>query len=275
MMGMRNIKTAIAVVLCVLISRILKLEYSFYAAIAAIISMENTVTTSFHTGKNRMLGTLVGAGIGFLCAAILPGNAIICGIGIIIVIYICNLLKWSKSVSIACVVFMAIMVNLNGKNPFFYSLNRILDTFIGITVAVFVNYFVCPPNYIKDIKRNCVSIIERIDKLIESGFATIKDLELDILEVEINALQKQISMHEDEFRFSKKTFDKIDDIKDTIRLDNNIMNHLKVIKNLKNKNDFSEKKENLQKDSQIIIDYIMSEINEDLRKMKNLMEGVN
>ena len=270
-MGMRNVKTAIAVILCVLISRALRLEYSFYAAIAAIISMGNTVTNSFRTGKDRMLGTLIGAGIGFVCASILPGNAILCGIGIIVVIYLCNLLKWSKSVSIACIVFMVIMVNLNGKNPFFYSINRILDTFIGIIVAVLVNYFICPPNYIKDMKSSCGLIVKRIDKLIEGGISTSEDLELDMLEVKINALQKQISMHEDEFRFTKKNFNKIDNVKNAIRLDNNIMSHLKVIKNLKNKSDFNKEKEILKKDKQIIVDYIMSEINDDLKKVKNLI----
>jgi len=269
-MGMRNFKTAIAVILCVLISRALNLEYSFYAAIAAIISMGNTVTNSFRTGKNRMLGTLIGAGIGFVCACILPGNAILCGIGIIMVIYICNLLKWSKSVSIACIVFMAIMVNLNGKNPFYYSINRILDTFIGITVAVLVNYFIYPPNYMEDMKKNCALIVERIDKLIGAGISTIEDLELDELEGKINSLQKQISMHEDEFRFSKKSFNKVDNIKDTIGLDNNIINHLKVIRNLKNKIEFNNEKQISQEDKQIIIDYIMSEINNDLGKMKEL-----
>ena len=29
-----------------------------------------------------------------------------------------------------------------------YSINRTMDTFLGIAVAVFVNYFVSPPNYI-------------------------------------------------------------------------------------------------------------------------------
>ena len=144
-MGMRNIKTAIAVVLCVLISRALNLEYSFYAAIAAIISMGNTVTNSFRTGKNRMLGTLVGAGIGFLCACILPGNAILCGVGIIAVIYTCNLLKWSKSASIACIVFMAIMVNLNGKNPLLYSLNRIKVAFAIYFKGIVFEFNICSP----------------------------------------------------------------------------------------------------------------------------------
>ena len=78
-------------------------------------------------------------------------------------------------------------------------------------------------------------------------------------------------MHEDEFRFSKKSFNKIDNIKDTLGLDNIIMDHLKVIKNLKNKSDLNTEKQITPKDKQTIIDYIMSEINDDLEKIKILM----
>lgn len=143
--GMRNVKTAISVVLSILISNLLKMEYPFYVVIASIISMQSSVEASFKVGRNRILGTLVGAAIGFVCALIKPGDAIISGLGIIAVIYICNMLDWKESASIAGVVFCAIMLNLKGGSALFYSLNRILDTFVGIAVAVVVNRFLFPP----------------------------------------------------------------------------------------------------------------------------------
>jgi uncharacterized membrane protein YgaE (UPF0421/DUF939 family) len=144
-LGMRNIKTAIAVVISILISSGLKMEYPFYAAIASIISMQSSVKNSYKAGRNRMLGTIVGAFIGYLCALISLGNPFLTGIGIICVIYLCNLLNWKESASIAGVVFCAIMLNLKGGSPAIYSINRIIDTFIGILVAIAVNYFVMPP----------------------------------------------------------------------------------------------------------------------------------
>jgi uncharacterized membrane protein YgaE (UPF0421/DUF939 family) len=143
--GARNIKTAIAVVLSILISKLFKMEYPFYAAIASIISMQSSVINSISAGKSRMLGTMIGALVGFLCALIDPGNLILVGAGIIIVIYLCNLLNWKDSASIACVVFCVIMLNLKESDPFLYSINRIIDTFVGIMVAVAVNYFIIPP----------------------------------------------------------------------------------------------------------------------------------
>lgn len=146
--GMRNIKTAISVSISILISRALKMEYPFYTAIASIITMQSSVEASFVVGRNRMLGTLVGAFVGFICASIKPGDALLAGAGIVLVIYLCNLLEWRDSSSIAGVVFCAIMLNLKAGSALFYSVNRILDTFVGIAVAVLVNYFLMPPRKI-------------------------------------------------------------------------------------------------------------------------------
>ncbi len=143
--GMRNIKTAIAVIISILISNAVGIESPFYAAIASIISMQSSVESSFKTGRNRMLGTLVGAFVGYLCALIAPGNPFLTGIGIVCVIYVCYLLSWKESASIAGVVFCAIMLNLKGGSPIKYSTNRITETFIGIIVAIAVNYYIAPP----------------------------------------------------------------------------------------------------------------------------------
>jgi uncharacterized membrane protein YgaE (UPF0421/DUF939 family) len=131
--------------LCILISRALKLEYPFYAAIAAIVAMQSSVSGSFKAGKNRMLGTFVGAIIGFVLSSIWPGSAILCALGIMMLIYVCNLLKWNDAIGVGGILVCAIMLNLDGRNPLIYSINRLIDTFIGIGVALLVNYFIVPP----------------------------------------------------------------------------------------------------------------------------------
>ena len=143
--GMRNIKTGIAVFISIAISRILSSGYPFFAAVASIVAMQSSVEGSFKAGKNRMLGTFVGAVVGYVFALIAPGNVFLCAIGIIMVIYICNILNWKDAISIGGIVFLAIMLNLNGGSPLYYSLYRILDTFIGTVVALAVNRFVAPP----------------------------------------------------------------------------------------------------------------------------------
>ena len=266
---MRILKTALAVVLCVLISRILKLEYAFYASIAAIITMENTVSNSFNAGKNRMLGTLVGALIGFLCASIMPGNAILCGLGIIVVIYLCNFLKWSKSVSIACIVFLAIMINLDGKNPVFYSLNRIVDTFMGIIIAVLINYFIVPPNNIKKIHEGCLKLIENMEKLVDEKIVNIDETDLRSLSSSLFELQKDILVHENEFRIRKDKVNELDDINKIVSILFNILSHLKVVMNLEEK--YRENPEERLNNIDDFYNYNVEEIVNDLIKVRELI----
>jgi uncharacterized membrane protein YgaE (UPF0421/DUF939 family) len=142
---MRNIKTGIAVLISIAISRVLKSEYPFFAAVAAIVAMQSSVEGSLKAGKNRMLGTFVGAIVGYVFALIDPGNVILCSVGIMMVIYLCNILNWKDAVSIGGIVFLAIMLNLDGGSPLYYSLNRIQDTFIGIAVALIINRYIAPP----------------------------------------------------------------------------------------------------------------------------------
>jgi len=143
--GMRNIKTGLAVFVCVIISRLLKLEYPFYSAVAAVIAMQSSVEASFKAGKNRMLGTFLGAVIGYVFALIYHGNIILLTLGVMAIIHICNLLKWKNAISIACVVFISIMLNDGHRDPLYYSINRLIDTFIGIIVALIINRFIVPP----------------------------------------------------------------------------------------------------------------------------------
>ena len=64
--GLRTIKTGIAVTLSLLVSSLLKLEYPFFVAMTSIISMDKTAMNSMKMGRNRILGTFIGAIVGIL-----------------------------------------------------------------------------------------------------------------------------------------------------------------------------------------------------------------
>jgi uncharacterized membrane protein YccC len=201
--GMRNIKTAIAVTLCVLISQALKLEYPFYAAIAAVISMESSFVNSFRAGRNRMMGTLVGAGLGLIFASIQPNNALLCGVGTILLIYICNRFKWNSSISIAGIVFIAIMVNMNGKSPIEYSLNRILDTVIGISVALAVNYLLFPHYHAARTEQAHHSLADQTADILKRGVAGGEVVDLSGLEKHLAEAAESLSIHQADSRWSR------------------------------------------------------------------------
>ncbi|MGF7057391.1 FUSC family protein [Brassicibacter mesophilus] len=140
--GSRNLKTAISVFICIIVFQLLKRPYPFYACIAAVICMQNSVHNSFVAGKNRMIGTIIGAVVGIMFSIFIGQNAIVTGLGIVLVIYLCNFFNYDGSVSIACVVFLAIMTNLKEGTSYMYAINRVFDTFVGIIVAILVNKYI-------------------------------------------------------------------------------------------------------------------------------------
>lgn len=148
---MLSIKTAISVFLCVVLFKFLHRPYPFYACIAAISCMRDTSCNSYSAGKSRVIGTCIGAAIGLMFFIFLKPTAIYCGIGIVIVIYLCNLFKKNSSIVISCIVFIAIMTNLKDMPSDTYAINRIIDTTIGVIIAVLVNKFF-EIKYIKNLK---------------------------------------------------------------------------------------------------------------------------
>ncbi|WP_099188894.1 aromatic acid exporter family protein [Tepidibacter mesophilus] len=226
--GMRNIKTAIAVSLSVAVSRFFNMEYPFYAAIAAIISMQTTVGESFKVGRNRILGTILGAVVGVVFYVINPSSVIIMGIGIMIVIYICNLFRWNKSISIAGIVFCVIMSNLDGRNPVFYAINRTIDTFIGIIIAVLVNYLITPMDNYNKIEDNLIQIGNDLNKLLENK--VVKNLNIDLKKVEdaIFKFEKDI----DNIYINYKNQDKIKRFKCILRNYESACLNLKIMDNM-------------------------------------------
>ncbi|WP_334073177.1 FUSC family protein [Paenibacillus sp. A14] len=231
--GLRNMKTGLAICICVLISAMLKLEYPFYAAIATIISMENSVTNSFTAGKYRTMGTIVGAIVGAGFAFVEPGNAVYCALGVMIVIYICNLLKWNKSVSIGCIVFLAIMLNLQpGESPLFYGINRITDTLIGIVVAVVVNYAVFPPKHEISLHKKRKALARRMADVFEQIAERGEEADLKSLRSELGNLEKYYRLCKDEFHLKKDVSETMEQIGEEVESYRHIYEHLIILRRL-------------------------------------------
>lgn len=152
--GLRIIKTAIAVTLCILLYQYIERSGLILAAIAALICMQDSVEKSIHEGRNRMIGTTLGGFLGvlFIYFPFFKVNyflwIFLVFLGIISLIYCFNLLRIHDSIVIGSVVFLVIVLDAEGSayaTPVLYAINRILDTFIGIILATLVNYFLFRP----------------------------------------------------------------------------------------------------------------------------------
>ena len=192
--GLRTIKTALAVFLCLLIQLIIPGLSAINAAIAAIVCMRETPGKSFETGVNRFIGTLIGGVFGFILLII---SSLIplydAGIYILIIpffmIFCISACVWTKkldAVVICCVVFLLIAFegDIDRTDAVSFVVMRILDTTVGIVFATLVNKFFFPykgklsalpgidiPQYVKsintskaDMSRNSMSKDNQQDK---------------------------------------------------------------------------------------------------------------
>lgn len=177
---MRTFKTGLSVSVSLFISQLLNLKNPSLVGIAAIVSMQSSVTASVVAAKNRILATIVGAIVGLIFSYLLPHNYFFLGLGIIVVIYIHNMFDWSQSLSLSTIVFLVVFL-YQEDSRLIYAMNRLLDTFIGVFVSMIINYFVAPPDnkqsfiYIKNhiytvIKRLIYDVTTNVDQLDNSVF---------------------------------------------------------------------------------------------------------
>lgn len=151
-LGLRNIKTALAVMLCMIIFDLIHRDNPFFACIASVFCMRDTVSNSISMGKNRIIGTILGGIIGIVLIFLSTHfqflynlSPLVTGVGISLSIYICTLLNKPESVIVSCIVISGIMINYASQiNSYVYAVNRSVDTIIGIIIAILVNKYFNP-----------------------------------------------------------------------------------------------------------------------------------
>ena len=154
------IKSSIGVLLGFIIYLIRGKEGTpFYTALSVLWCMQPYSSNIKANAIQRTLGTMIGAFYGLITILLeyfLPfDNDFIRYLSISIllipVIYTTVLINKKKSTYFSCVVFLSIVVNhLNDKNPYFFVFNRVLDTMIGIIIALVINIINIPKKKIID-----------------------------------------------------------------------------------------------------------------------------
>ena len=203
--GMRIIKSAVAVSLCMVIN-IIRGEGGmvFYSQLAALWCIQMYRSNTLSNALQRMTGTVVGAVYGLIYILIYPHhisgeaygvlfNIGFIFIGVILVIYSTVLINKKQASYFSCVVFLSIVINHIGDiNPYSFVWNRFLDTMIGIVIGLFLNnmricfnpdretLFVSGVDDILVDKNNKVSAFSKVElnRMIEDGmrftFSTVR-----------------------------------------------------------------------------------------------------
>lgn len=146
--GMRNIKTALAATLCALLYLPFGRNPTF-ACIGAVFGMGSDMENSQLHGGNRLFGTAIGGLLGMALFRFYiifypdggthPLILLLLFAGVVILILISQNV-WPGAVQPGSVVLCILLFNTPVETYVSYSLNRILDTGVGVVIALAINY---------------------------------------------------------------------------------------------------------------------------------------
>lgn len=233
--GLRTIKTAIAVTLCVIVANIFDLEYPFFMGMTAIISMDKTMTNSLKMGRNRVFGTFLGACIGIALSYIDRGNALLCGLGVIILIQLCNFFKLQGAITIGGIVMIAIMVHTD-KTPMYYGYYRTLHTLIGASISFIVNMTIFPYSTIKRLEQTFDDLWIEIYSII-SELKKFNLISLDAFSEKLDLADNEIRLYKQEIVLNKKKALIIHELERHYDLAEKILLELKICKTIDTEKD--------------------------------------
>ncbi len=168
--GLRNIKTALSVFLIFALYELMGRSNASTAVTAAIICLQDSVAKSLSESRDRVIGAILGGIFGILFVYFCLGiNMYIyyfsMGLGIVIIIYICNFKKQYDLVLNTLFVFIAVAtVPQDEILPMVYAVNRVIDTLVGIFMAVGINRYFFPPKEKSLNYKRAMTTMEQIKK---------------------------------------------------------------------------------------------------------------
>ncbi len=138
-------KAGLAATLCLWLGQLFGLTHSYWAAISAIVVMgaDNAVTLT--SCRDRLIGTAVGASLGWLTFYAWHGHYLVYGLAVALCIFLCSALEFDKAGRLAGVALTIVVLLQNEEGPGRAAVSRFLEVSLGILVALAVTLLVFPP----------------------------------------------------------------------------------------------------------------------------------
>ena len=186
-LGTRVVKTAIAVTLSVFLIRFFATDdlSVFYAGFGALIAMDTTFSNSLRQGLTQLIGVLAGTVMGYLSVLLFPSMtpAWMAGLGVLLLIVLCNALKLSFSASLSCIIFLSACLTPT-DDIVRASLFRLRDSSLGIGIALVVNALIRPYNN----KKRILALLGRLRAQIPG------DIEQIVVKEQFPDLQESVAI---------------------------------------------------------------------------------
>ena len=137
-------KTALAAVLCLWLGHLFRLERSYWASVTAIVMMGSESAVSLAACRDRLIGTAIGAVLGWVTVSIWHGHSLLYALAILLCLLACSTLKFEKAGRLAAVALTIIVLVQWDGGPAHAALSRFSEVALGILVALTVGLLVFP-----------------------------------------------------------------------------------------------------------------------------------
>ena len=134
-----SIRAAVSAGLAVAIAQFLELQYPLYALVGAVIVTDLSPLQTRQLGLQRLAGTVLGAGVGAAISHVLPPGPVTIGFSILLAMFLSYILRLRGAAKITGYVCGIVMLEHQG-HQWSYALLRLIETIIGIGVALLVSF---------------------------------------------------------------------------------------------------------------------------------------
>ena len=133
-----SLRAAVAAGSAVAISEFLELQYPLLALLAAVIVMDLSPSKTRRLALQRLAGTLLGATLGATLSAYLPAGPLATGFSVLAAMLLSHVVLAREAAKLAGYV-SGIVVLGHGEQPWSYALYRLIETLLGVGMAVLVS----------------------------------------------------------------------------------------------------------------------------------------
>lgn len=197
--GLRMFKTALAVTIALAIARLFNSYSPIFAGLGAVVAMARTLRESLDAAKTQFVGVILGGIVSMLLLLIDPTpSVLLIGGGVLVSLCLCGIFKLYYAVSLTAIIVLSVCVSTGGDGPIVALGFRLIDTSIGLIVALAVNMLIKPYNNRHRVTALLRKLADAVPGCLEERF--VKDLTPDLtamatdlraLDVELDIFRRQ------------------------------------------------------------------------------------
>ena len=197
--GMRTVKTVMAVVIAMLIvdSNLSPYSNLSVAMLGAIAAVQPSFRESVYSGMSQVVGSAFGLAVGMLLLQLPIDHIVTTGIAVVLVIVVYNSLHitYSPSLPVLMVVILCTSEDIGPVLP--WSLGRLWDTIIGVSVGMVINTLLFPYDNSKQICLTVESLDREVISFLEEMFDGDDQVpETRLMTKKIDSMGRQLAIFE-------------------------------------------------------------------------------